>query len=315
MAIKEKVKILDKKEAKKAQGMAFEIFSDPSTVYGQGRFSTKPSFLSMLSGGKSLSSGGKLSKELLEYAANKDKEENDDIRVLGALDEADSRDAMPEENQGLVNKLRTKLYPVVQADLKHNASAPDRRAAYATVGSIGLAFAAGGADRMTNNENIVKTLRSVAKKENIPVGNIRVGKDGVLGMIMSGPHYNPMDKSILTTSSDAIGLHELGHAKDYAKAGKLKMALRAAPANIPHIGSLLRKVLPGQLSTIPILPLAAAAPLLSNTIREKMKGDDEDSIRSKAVSFVEDNPWTIGVGGMAPILRDEVVATDRKSVV
>jgi len=251
-----------------------------------------------------------LKTEALEPSGGVEAMESKGLDILGALDEADSQNLLTPQEKSLAKRLRAKLAPVVKADLENSPLNLDLKDLIPMAAMLGGGATAMTAGKLTKNDNIVDFARAVAKAENIPVRNIAKTNEGLLGLMFgTGPHYNAATKSILTTPSEAIALHELGHAKDYANVGLAREIVETSLDDIPVVGDIASRNLPGGLSGLPIVPALAVAPLLSNRVREALKGDDKTSLRSKVVTGVEDNPWTIGVAASTPVLRSEAVAS------
>jgi len=273
----------------------------PASVYGksfsrtQARLPfTKPKAHSRLAG------------KVAKFKAQKGSEK-DELAVLGALDAAADEGELSTEDAALAERLRAKLYPVIRTDMKSNPTEMDREDLYMAIGGTGLGFASMAAGGLTKNKDIVEFIKQIAAKEKIPVSQVAALDRGILHGLASG--YDMGTKAIRTAPSEAIGLHELGHAKDFGAASKLRKALHAGVGSIPILGRFIKKALPAGAAHIPLAPMVAVAPLLSNAVREALKGEDKESIRSKVVSAIEKNPWTIGVAASLPVLKREAVAT------
>jgi len=239
------------------------------------------------------------------YKKIKNPTEKDKLRLLGALDAIDEFGGSTNREQ--LSNLRSQLYPIIKTDVVGSPldySATDIGLA---IGGLASSIPLGHLSEYTKNENVANLLADISKREKIPVSKIFTHKPGgFFGKIFANPVFKPGTKEIHTLPSEAIGLHELGHAKDFKTNAGLKRVIGASLSNIPLLGTYLKKALPLALVSTPIVPSAAIAPLLSNNIREKIKGKDKGSLRSKIVSkVVEENPWSLGLAAFSPILYRE----------
>ena len=240
-----------------------------------------------------------------EYRKTKTPTEDHDLKTLGALEFG--------RRNRLLGAQQVKTHARLHEKYHKHLKLENRTHPFDEGGPVGISVGLGSMAAMlalpslaelTDNPDTKQLISTMAKERGVELNEIMMHEHGLSGMMNS--YFDPSNKIISTVPSEAVALHELGHATDWKTRPRLKTILRFSASNIPFLGSVIASLpIPAAYKQVPLLPLAVVSPLLHPGVRKRIAGEDKKSLRHKVIKKIEKHPWMLGAAATSPILWSE----------